>query len=135
MEELRPDLVRTELKGEGGTPRLATYDIFPPPADVIPPTGVPGRSDPASAEIGRYLAGVLTDRIADILDREFPRYPRDSHPAPLTYGEQAPAPAAAPAPAPGPPPGERARRRAVPAAGGGRRSAAAAGRVLPAARR
>ena len=73
MEELRPELVRTGLKGEGGTPRLVTYDIFPPPTDVIPPNGVPWRSDPASAQIGRYLAGALVDRIAGILDREFPR--------------------------------------------------------------
>jgi len=73
MEELRPDLVRTALKGAGGTPRLTSYDIFPPPPDVIPPTGVPWRSDPASPEIGQYLAGVLVDRIAGILGREFPR--------------------------------------------------------------
>jgi len=104
MEELRPDLVRTELKGEGGTARLATYDIFPPPADVIPPTGVPWRSDPASPEIGRYLAGALVERIADILDREFPRYPANGRPRLPAYGE----PTAAPRPAPGAPPGERA---------------------------
>jgi creatinine amidohydrolase len=73
MEELRPDLVRTGLKGEGGTPRLAAYDIFPPPSDVIPPNGVPWRSDPASPQIGKYLAGVLVDRISDIFEREFPR--------------------------------------------------------------
>ena len=116
MEGLRPDLVRTELKGVGGTARLAPYDIFPPPADVIPPTGVPWRSDPASPEIGRYLAGALVERIADILDREFPRYPANGQPAPPAHSEPAaapgppaaPAPAAAPAQAPGAPPGERA---------------------------
>jgi creatinine amidohydrolase len=73
IEELRPDLVRTELKGRGGTARLATYDIFPAPGEVIPPNGVPWRSDLASPQIGQYLAGVLVDRIASILDREFPR--------------------------------------------------------------
>jgi len=72
MEALRPDLVRVPLKGQGGTPRLAAYDIFPPPRDVIPPNGVPGRSDPASPEIGRYLADTLARRIGDILDREWP---------------------------------------------------------------
>ena len=72
MEELRPQLVRTALKGEGGTPRLVAYDIFPPPSDVIPPNGVPWRSDPASPQIGHYLADVLVDRIAGIFDREFP---------------------------------------------------------------
>jgi creatinine amidohydrolase len=72
MQELRPDLVRTALKGEGGVSRMLSYDIFPPPGDVIPPTGVPWRSDRASHEIGRYLADVLADRIAAILGREFP---------------------------------------------------------------
>jgi creatinine amidohydrolase len=72
MEELCPELVRTSLKGEGGTPRMAAYDIFPTPADVIPPTGVPWRSDLASPDTGRYLAGALVDRIAGILGSEFP---------------------------------------------------------------
>ena len=75
MEELRPDLVRTSFKGEGGVPRMLSYDIFPPPSDVIPPDGVPWRSDRASPEIGRYLAGVLADRISGILAHEFPPPP------------------------------------------------------------
>lgn len=83
MEELHPELVRYELKGQGGTPRLATYDIFPPPSDVIPPNGVPWRSDPASPEIGRYLAGALVDRIEEILAREFPPRGTAGEPAPL----------------------------------------------------
>jgi creatinine amidohydrolase len=72
MEELRPDLVRADLKGQGGVARVTSYDIFPPPPDVIPPTGVPWRSDLASPEIGHYLATVLTRRISEIVDREFP---------------------------------------------------------------
>jgi hypothetical protein len=68
---LRPELVRAGLKGEGGVQRAVSYDVFPPPADVIPPTGVPWRSDRASPEAGSYLAGVLTDRISGILEREF----------------------------------------------------------------
>lgn len=72
MEELRPELVRTDRKGDGGAARSPSYDIFPPPPEVIPATGVPWRSSPASPEIGRYLAGVLVERIGAILDREFP---------------------------------------------------------------
>jgi creatinine amidohydrolase len=72
MEELRPDLVRADLKGEGGVARLLPYDIFPPPSDIVPPTGVPWRSDLASPEIGRYLADALTRRISQIVAREFP---------------------------------------------------------------
>jgi creatinine amidohydrolase len=93
MEELRPELVRGDLKGQGGTPRQVTYDIFPPPGDVIPPNGVPWRSDPASPEIGRYLAGVLVDRIGEILGREFPPRGAAEDPAPLAMdaaGEGAP---------------------------------------------
>ena len=75
MEELRPDLARSALKGKGGTPLPVAYDIFPTPDDVIPLDGVPWRSDPASPEIGRYLAGVLVDRICDILGHEFPQHP------------------------------------------------------------
>lgn len=89
MEELRPDLVRTALKGQGGVPRVLAYDIFPPPGDVIPPNGVPWRSDRASPEIGRYLAGVLADRISGILGHEFPP-PPDGIPAmPDTASSQA----------------------------------------------
>lgn len=72
MEELRPDLVRAELKGEGGTPRTVSYDIFPTPPDVVPPTGVPWRADLASPQTGKYLAGVLADRIGTIVAVEFP---------------------------------------------------------------
>jgi hypothetical protein len=72
MEELRPDLVRGDAKGEGGVARVTSYDIFPPPPDVIPPTGVPWRSDLAKGEIGKYLADALTARIGSILATEFP---------------------------------------------------------------
>jgi creatinine amidohydrolase len=72
MEELRPDLVRGDAKGEGGVARVTSYDIFPPPPDVIPPTGVPWRSDLAKGEIGKYLADALTARIGGILATEFP---------------------------------------------------------------
>jgi creatinine amidohydrolase len=92
MEELRPDLVRTGLKGQGGVPRVVSYDIFPPPGDVIPPTGVPWRSDRASPEIGRYLAGVLADRISAILSREFPPAPDGTPAAPMSTAESEVAP-------------------------------------------
>ena len=92
MEELRPDLVRTSFKGEGGVPRMLSYDIFPPPSDVIPPDGVPWRSDRASPEIGRYLAGVLADRISGILAHEFPPPPAGlpAKPASAANSEVAP---------------------------------------------
>ena len=100
MEELRPDLVRTELKGRGRHARgWRPTTSSRRPADVIPPTGVPWRSDPASPEIGRYLAGALVERIANILDREFPGIRRTASPLPGSQRAAA---------APGAPPGERA---------------------------
>lgn len=51
---------------------MTTYDIFPPPPEVIPPTGAPWQSDLANAEIGKYLADGLTARIGVILAAEFP---------------------------------------------------------------
>lgn len=93
MEELRPDLVRAGLKGEGGTPRMVTYDVFPTPPDVIPPTGVPWRSDLARPQTGKYLAGVLVDRIGGIVAAEFPRRPAAGQPVsgtrPAASGEGA----------------------------------------------
>ena len=35
----RAELVRTELKADGGAERLVTYDIFPPPDDILWPSG------------------------------------------------------------------------------------------------
>lgn len=63
------------------------------PIRVIPPSGVPWRSDAASPEIGRYLAGMLVDRIGEILGREFPPRGAAEDPAPLAMdgaGEGAP---------------------------------------------
>jgi creatinine amidohydrolase len=94
MEELRPDLVRADAKGQGGVARMTTYDIFPPPPDVIPPTGLPWRSDLANAETGKYLADALTIRISDILAAEFPASASGSAspgPQALSAGPQAPA--------------------------------------------
>jgi len=70
VEELRPDLVRQDRKTDDPGTRVLTYDVFPLPADAVPPTGVPARSTPASRDIGRYIADALVDRIDAILTRE-----------------------------------------------------------------
>lgn len=72
VEELRPELVHEDRKTDDAGTRVLTYDVFPPPADVVPPTGVPARSTPASRDIGRYIAAALVDRIDAILTRELP---------------------------------------------------------------
>lgn len=71
VEELYPELVREDRKTDDAGTRVLTYDVFPLPADAVPPTGVPARSTPASREIGRYIADVLVERIDASLTREF----------------------------------------------------------------
>jgi creatinine amidohydrolase len=71
MEVLAPELVRTDLKAEGGAKRSVTYDIFPPPDDILWPNGIGYSSVPASAELGARLVDLLVERIGAILDDEF----------------------------------------------------------------
>lgn len=73
MEVLAPELVRTDLKTEGGAKRLVTYDIFPPPDDILWPNGIGYSSVPASAELGARLVDLLVERIGAIIDDEFGR--------------------------------------------------------------
>jgi creatinine amidohydrolase len=71
METLAPELVRSELKAEGGAERVVTYDIFPPPDDILWPNGVGYSSMPASADLGAKLVALLVERIGAIVDGEF----------------------------------------------------------------
>lgn len=71
MEVLLPELVRTDLKAEGGAKRSVTYDIFPPPNDILWPNGVGYSAMPASAELGAQLVELLVGRIGAIIDDEF----------------------------------------------------------------
>jgi creatinine amidohydrolase len=70
MEALLASKVRTQLKTDSPPLRRLTYDVLPTPDDVVPPTGVPYRSTPASAEIGSRLADLLVERIARIVAEE-----------------------------------------------------------------
>ena len=72
MEALLPELVRVELKVDGGPERYPTYEIFPPPPDTVPPNGLLSKSTPASADIGRLVADIVVRRFEAILQREFP---------------------------------------------------------------
>jgi creatinine amidohydrolase len=71
MEFVRPDLVRTDLKAEGGAKRLITYDVFPPTDDILWPNGIGFSAVPASADLGRQLVELLVERIGGIVDDEF----------------------------------------------------------------
>jgi creatinine amidohydrolase len=71
MEYLVPELVRSDLKADGGAKRLVTYDIFPAPDDILWPNGIGFSATSASVEIGAQLVKLLVDRIGTILDNEF----------------------------------------------------------------
>jgi creatinine amidohydrolase len=71
MEFLRPELVRADLKAEGGAKRVITYDVFPPTEDILWPNGIGFSAVPASADLGRQLVELLVERIGRILDDEF----------------------------------------------------------------
>jgi creatinine amidohydrolase len=73
FEYLRPELVRADLKAAGGAKRMTTYDIFPPPDDILWPNGIGNTALPASAEIGKQLVDLLVKRIGEIIDGEFSR--------------------------------------------------------------
>lgn len=70
IEYFRPDLVRKQFKDAGGVDRRATYDVFPPPKDLVPPTGLMGRARHASPEFGRALTEYVVSRLSDVIDRE-----------------------------------------------------------------
>jgi creatinine amidohydrolase len=71
MEFLRPELVRADLKAEGGAKRVITYDVFPATEDILWPNGIGFSAVPASADLGRQLVELLVERIGRILDDEF----------------------------------------------------------------
>jgi creatinine amidohydrolase len=72
MEAFAPQLVRAGLKQAGGAERVISYDIFPAPDDILWPNGVGFSALEASADTGKALVTLLTDRLTAILDREFP---------------------------------------------------------------
>jgi hypothetical protein len=55
-----------------GAQRLVSYDIFPPPEDILWPNGIGFSALAANAETGKALAGLLIDRLTAIIDQEFP---------------------------------------------------------------
>jgi len=71
MECVAPELVREDLKVDGGAKRIVTYDIFPAPEDILWPNGIGFSATSASPEIGTQLVELLVSRIRAILDNEF----------------------------------------------------------------
>jgi creatinine amidohydrolase len=72
LESIAPNLVRTERKADGGAQRLVSYDIFPPPPDILWPNGIGFSALTASAATGDMLTSLVIDRLTAIVDHEFP---------------------------------------------------------------
>ena len=70
MEALCPEMVRADLKAEGGAQRGIAYDVFPTPPDTIWPNGIGSSATGASAELGELLIELLDKRLSDIYDLE-----------------------------------------------------------------
>ena len=71
LEAFAPELVRADLKQDGGAHRLVSYDIFPPTDDILWPNGIGYSATAANAATGKELTTLLTDRLTKILDTEF----------------------------------------------------------------
>ncbi len=71
MQYFAPELVREDKIIDDQSERKPTYSIFPPPADIIPASGVLYKATYASAEKGEKLATQVADRIAAIVAEEF----------------------------------------------------------------
>ena len=69
---IRPDLVKLEHADRGGIERDATYDVFPTPAALMAPTGMPGHAGQSSADIGNALMDLSADRMAAAIRRDLP---------------------------------------------------------------
>jgi creatinine amidohydrolase len=71
MEALRPDLVRTELKADGGPEHARSYDVLPTPPDAIPANGVGSTAKKATRQLGERVANRVTESLYEIVRSEF----------------------------------------------------------------
>lgn len=70
MEALCPDMVRADLKADGGAPRRINYDVFPTPPDTIWPNGIGNTAVTASAELGEKIVDLVIERLVELIDGE-----------------------------------------------------------------
>lgn len=78
MAVARPDLVRWEKIGGAQTERIPAYNIYPPPPDIVAPSGCLAPPTGGSREKGELLIGKASQSLAQILSAEFNLQP-DSH--------------------------------------------------------
>jgi creatinine amidohydrolase len=71
MEAIAPQLVRSQFKTDGRAQRKVSYEIFPPPADIIWKHGIGSTAVGSSPEAGEKYLQLAAERIAGILVFEF----------------------------------------------------------------
>ncbi len=70
MLYLKPDLVRQEKIISDESKNYKPYDILPPPADLVPDSGVLWHAEKASEDKGKKAADSMVDALADIIRKE-----------------------------------------------------------------
>jgi len=71
MQYFAPELVREDKVIDDQSDRKPAYQVFPPPPDIIPASGVLYKATYASREIGERIAREVVDRVVEIVEREF----------------------------------------------------------------
>lgn len=70
MQVLKPDMVRAEKIMDGIPSRRISYEIFPPPLDVVPKSGVLWKATLASKTKGEMLLNAIIKNLLEILKVE-----------------------------------------------------------------
>ncbi|MDQ7827529.1 MAG: creatininase [Armatimonadota bacterium] len=68
---VRPDLVRWDRLVDDRADRQLPYEIYPPPSDVVPPSGVLSPARRASAAHGRRIVEEVVQALVEIVRTEF----------------------------------------------------------------
>jgi creatinine amidohydrolase len=71
MLALHPERVRADLIADDHAERSPTWEVVPPPEEIVPPSGVLWRPSEATAEIGRLYLRAAADRLEEALRTEF----------------------------------------------------------------
>jgi creatinine amidohydrolase len=71
MLVLHPELVRLDLIADDTAERRPTWEVVPPPPEIVAPSGVLWRPSEATAEIGRLYLAAAADRLETALRTEF----------------------------------------------------------------
>jgi creatinine amidohydrolase len=72
MRVFAPELVRDDLVVDDHAERIPRYQIFPPPADIIPKSGVLYAATQGTRERGQLIVDQVVRSMVEIARREFP---------------------------------------------------------------